>query len=884
MPSVSLTRLTCANSAMCFLLACSASAQGTISPDHPELLQQGIAAAYAAGQKSVVIPAGVYLIPSQMFSSRRHLDLEGMTNFEIDARGATFVFLDVTATGIYFRNCDRVTFHGATLYYGTPPFSQGVIQAVAADGSSFDVQIEKGYPTNLDDPKYFSAQILGHLFDSTTRWWKRNVFGDILGTRTQRLGPDSFRVFTSFLAGGAVGDLIGFRIGTGDHTVRVELCSRMTLLDLTILNSSNYAVQESLGGDLGPNHYTSITVKRGFRPPGATTDPLFSTTADGFHSTDARKGPDIENCYFESMPDDGIAVHGQYSWVMESSGNTLVVSNTFVPGGINFVVGDPLRLIDSNDELVGEAVVTNVTPLPNYRNSRRSPRQTSQDFTVGPYYQITLDRALKADFDYLAANPNASGAGFVLRNNTIKNHRRYGMILKADSGTVEGNVIDGSTAAGIRVGPEFYFSESGYSRNLTIRNNTIRNVGYWGNSTAALLIAPDQGLTAAGGFQNLLIDANVFENFDTTAMFISSASGVVVSNNIFRNLENASVFAIANLGQDVIPGTVVFVTKSDNVNFQGNTASQLGALNTVFVQAAPTAKVGGVAYVSVVAGSNTDFSDTQGANNWYYGYFPSGNVSAFTLLPTYNTQSNQWEHTTLGSHTALGVGSRYSPNGANNGGTEEWATRRWMSTASGAAEITGHLGKDNPSPLGSGVFGRIYLNHTLIYEHFLAGTDFTGVNYAVTATLAVGDILDFAIAPNGIDSFDGSIFSSFISTISFAVPTVNAGGTVNGGSFASFLAAAGIASAFGTNFTIGNNFATTVPLPTTLGGVSVKLNNIAAPLFFVGINQVNFQIPWELLGHQSEPRRPWSVYARFFRQGPRCGADLQYCDLRSSSQ
>jgi len=370
-----------------------------------------------------------------------------------------------------------------------------VIQAIAADGSSFDVQIEPGYPTNLDDPKYYSAQLIGHLFDSTTRWWKRNVIsGDVVATKTQRLSPNSFRVFTNSAGAAAVGDLIGFRSGIGDHMVRVTSSSRMTLMNLTILNSSEFAVSENLGGDLGPNHYISITVKRGNRPAGAVTDPLFSTNADAFHSLETRHGPDVENCYFESMPDDGIAVHGYFSWVMESSGNTLIVSNPYPWIGTNFAVGDPFRLIDANDQPAGEAVVTAVSPLPNYQNTRKSARQTVRDFTVGPYYQITLDRALTAGFDYLASNPNASGAGFLLLNNTIKNHRERGMNLKADNGTVEGNVIDGSTVTGIRVGPEFYWGEAGFSRNLTIRNNTIANVGYW-DSTGALVAAPDQGLT-----------------------------------------------------------------------------------------------------------------------------------------------------------------------------------------------------------------------------------------------------------------------------------------------------------------------------------------------------------------------------------------------------
>jgi hypothetical protein len=68
---------------------------------------------------------------------------------------------------------------------------------------------------------------------------------------------------------------------------------------------------------------------------------LFSTTADGFHSSEARYGPDFSNCSFESMPDDGIAIHGHYSWVMEASSNSLVVSNTSVSSRANFAVGDP---------------------------------------------------------------------------------------------------------------------------------------------------------------------------------------------------------------------------------------------------------------------------------------------------------------------------------------------------------------------------------------------------------------------------------------------------------------------------------------------------------------------------------------------------------------
>lgn len=823
-------------------------AAGAISPDHPELLQQQILAAYSAGQTSVIIPAGVYAIPVQ--SNRIHLTLQNLSNFEIDATGATFVFQDVTATGMHFINCQNVFFHGATLYYATPPFSQGVIQAVAADHSSLDVQIEAGYPTNLDDPKYFTPQIIGHLFDSATRWWKHNVYGDVYGTKTQRLGPNTFRIFTSS-TGAAVGDLIGFRAGTGDHIIRVTSSSRSTLMNLTILNSANFGIAETLGGDRGPNHYFSITIKRGNRPAGASTDPLFSTTADGFHSTEARYGPDVENCSFESMPDDGIAVHGHYSWVMEASGNTLVVSNTTVASQTNFQIGDPLRLIDANDQPAGEAVVTNITPLPSYKNTRKSARTTVRDFTVGPYYQITLDRPLQAGFDYVAANPNASGAGFVLLNNTIMNHRARGMILKADNGIIEGNVIDGSTMAGMRIGPEFYWSESSYNRNLVIRNNTIRNVAYWGGQTGALVIAPDQGLAAAGSFQNILIDNNTFEDFDITAIFIASSSGVNVTNNTFRNLQNAPAVAVDNLGQDVTPGTLVFVANSNAVQFQNNTTSQLGPLNTGFLEAAPSATVQGAPYESLLASSTADFSSTQGAANWSYGYFPGGDVNAFTQLPLYNPTAFRWQHTMFGPPwTLVGSDSSFHPNGKNNG-TEEWATRRWISPTSGAATISGHLAKNDTNPASTGVYGRIYLNHNLIYEHFLMGTDGVGVDYSVAATIKTGDIVDFVVAPNGIDTNDATFFSGSVSTIvplpAPAGPSIV--GVASAATGQSGIAPGGYVSIYGSNFAPAgfiddwSKSITGGNLPVKVDGVSVSIAGKPAYVEAVTPNVINVLAP-----------------------------------------
>jgi uncharacterized protein (TIGR03437 family) len=60
------------------------------------------------------------------------------------------------------------------------------------------------------------------------------------------------------------------------------------------------------------------------------------------------------------------------------------------------------------------------------------------------------------------------------------------------------------------------------------------------------------------------------------------------------------------------------------------------------------------------------------------------------------------------------------------------------------------------------------------------------------------------------------------------------------------LAPGGIVAVFGERLSSSAPVqATTLPLGTTLGGVSVFVNNIAVPVYYVSANQINFQIPYD---------------------------------------
>ncbi len=86
-------------------------------------------------------------------------------------------------------------------------------------------------------------------------------------------------------------------------------------------------------------------------------------------------------------------------------------------------------------------------------------------------------------------------------------------------------------------------------------------------------------------------------------------------------------------------------------------------------------------------------------------------------------------------------------------------------------------------------------------------------------------------------------------TSSPAVPTVNAGGVLNSGSYTGQGVAPGsIVSIFGANLAASTAIANASPLPTALSDVaSVTFNNIPAGLFFVSQNQINAQLPFNVL-------------------------------------
>lgn len=145
------------------------------------------------------------------------------------------------------------------------------------------------------------------------------------------------------------------------------------------------------------------------------------------------------------------------------------------------------------------------------------------------------------------------------------------------------------------------------------------------------------------------------------------------------------------------------------------------------------------------------------------------------------------------------------------------------------------------------------------------------VNSFTDRALTPGVSYEYRVA--SLSGAGQSAYSETATAKVFGTPTVYNGGVVNGASFGQHEAVApgSIVSIFGNaiGFTVTGNTlspssaqAPSIPLPTTLNGITALFEGVEAPLYFVGgqppeqgtngqliyNGQINAQVPWEMLG------------------------------------
>ena len=278
----------------------------------------------------------------------------------------------------------------------------------------------------------------------------------------------------------------------------------------------------------------------GPRPDGASEDELVGCAADGFHSVGTITGPIIDHCSWEGLlHDDCIAIHGSLQNVLRSEGAKLILESGNRGG---FVVGEPVR-ISSAQGYYGEFTC----------------QEMSHTHDREALLELTLDRASGAPADAKASNPRRNGAGFKILDCTLGNCRSRGILVKADNGLIENCTISGCGMSAISIGPEYWWREADYSRNVTVRNNKLLNNVLNGSDAGVIYVHGDGAI----GNGNIKIIGNDFEqNYGQIAVHVEDTDGVLISSNHFM---------VSSLRLPDKVRTTLDFRSTKNITLRGNT-------------------------------------------------------------------------------------------------------------------------------------------------------------------------------------------------------------------------------------------------------------------------------------------------------------------------
>ncbi len=171
---------------------------------------------------------------------------------------------------------------------------------------------------------------------------------------------------------------------------------------------------------------------------------------------------------------------------------------------------------------------------------------------------------------------------------------------------------------------------------------------------------------------------------------------------------------------------------------------------------------------AIIADSQAEFSATQGADGWHYGYYATdGDPGSFTELCCYDPDGrlSWWERS-----AAQPPWNLIWAGGQHPGTT--WTARRWV------AEVTGLVRIDVTTDRWEGVSGartvRVLNDGVLVYERvFTAGAGGIVTDTVFAATVGGGSV-DFTVSADGDETDDATLVHAAIYRIAVFPPGVDA--------------------------------------------------------------------------------------------------------------
>lgn len=498
-------------------------AVGDDRTDCTEAFRRALAAArQSEGPDEIVLGEGRYRLGG-VGKDCAVIEIQDMEDLVIrgEGRKTQVIITNPRQYAFWTHRCKNVLYRDFTIDYDPLPFTQGRIVAIDVNTGTFDLSLQPGFPDLGESYFRDSPDFWGMVFEPEQRQLKTDVIDHIFLRDWERVEGRTWRLqvkegFRDALCQLETGDRFVQMARYHGSTVGFNQCEGGGVENMIMHASVSLAVA------IVKSQGVSVRGLRVEYLPGS--ERLLASNGDGVHCQNNRRGPIIEDCLFEGLGDDAINIYGLPLLVREVRASDRIV----VTGDSPLRRGDQLQIMDPRDgRIVAEVEAVSV-------------EQKGEEAEIVLSRAVEGMRAGRAPQEaHVAFNLSACGAGYVIRNNHMRNHRRFGTLLAAGHGIVEGNTYEHLGGYGVVINNSPDWPEGPIPSDIIVRGNTFIGCGHAGGHGRARDGASLYVRAVRLGYQlathrsarNLRIEGNSFLNPPGAAIFLGSVSGAELRDN-----------------------------------------------------------------------------------------------------------------------------------------------------------------------------------------------------------------------------------------------------------------------------------------------------------------------------------------------------------------
>ncbi len=504
------------------------------SQDNVGAFNKAIAHCASVKASRLSVPKGVY-----RFSSSPSVRFEGLSDFEFDGQGSSFVFLKEKGSLFEINACARALFKDFSIDWDwekDPIASVVKLESLGPGGQYADFRFT-GYESfpkrNVRvaiveelDPETMSVGCEGGI-SASFEFHK----GKDAAPKTEWLSGSLLRVHLEGEARSRFAGKEGALFRMRHYSYEMNGFLMRDNEDLTLSKVSLYSCPGTgilCSGEQLRWQLLNVAI---VRPPGK--DRPITSAADHLNVMQSKGFLKLESCEFSFGGDDCVNIHDGSVFGVKAGAHTLQIRNLRYPR--SYHEGDAIEL--RNDDFSPSGCVSRLKAIKAAAAPGASPEFVFEDELPSP-----------SGAGFVLFNRRYGSGNVIIRNSSFHDNQARGLLLSGDAITVEDNLFRHNEKSAVMLQTGYTTNSwcEGYgASNIVIRGNVFENVNprgsYASDKAPAIYFNvylnrdPSLEKTAYPILKDILIEGNKFLNSPGAAAYVCSARNVKFRGNLIVN-------------------------------------------------------------------------------------------------------------------------------------------------------------------------------------------------------------------------------------------------------------------------------------------------------------------------------------------------------------